>query len=117
MSDTPAGSNPHRSATDRAREDRELFPLRGQTYDMAMQMARDGRRMRAAAAAHDAIGQAHDLAGHRPCTGSAQVLHSDPMWEVRGEARTRETFGHPHPADFPGGMPLPGECPRLPRVI
>jgi hypothetical protein len=23
-------------------------------------------------------------------------------WEVRGERRTRETFGYPHPADFPG---------------
>jgi len=103
MSDTPAGSNPHRSTTDRAREDRELFPLRGQTYDMAMQMARDGRRMRAAAAAHNAITWAHD----RAAENMPADMPGDPMWEVRGEARTRETFGRPHPGDFPGGMPLP----------
>jgi hypothetical protein len=24
-------------------------------------------------------------------------------WDLRGEHRTRETFGQPHPLDFPGG--------------
>lgn len=37
----------------------------------------------------------------------------DPRWELRGEPRTRATFGQPHPDDFPGGLPLPGEFPRL----
>jgi len=33
-------------------------------------------------------------------------------WSVRGDLRRREEFGRPHPADFPGGLPLPPECPR-----
>ena len=32
-------------------------------------------------------------------------------WNVRGEPRTRATFGQPHPGDFPGGLPIPPECP------
>lgn len=32
-------------------------------------------------------------------------------WNVRGEPRTRATFAAPHPADFPGGLPVPPECP------
>lgn len=32
-------------------------------------------------------------------------------WNVRGEPRTRATFSQPHPADFPGGLPIPPECP------
>lgn len=89
------------------REDRELFPLRGQTYDMAMQMARDGRRMRAAAAAFEAIGLAHDLADY--FEQARTDLHYEPMWMVRGEPRTRETFGLPHPMDFAGGLPIPAD--------
>lgn len=27
-------------------------------------------------------------------------------WKLRGEPRTRQTFGRPHPADYPGG-PVP----------
>jgi len=31
------------------------------------------------------------------------------MWSVRGELRSRETFGDPHPLDFPGvGEDRPG---------
>ena len=26
----------------------------------------------------------------------------DGRWIVRGQQRTRKTFGHPHPADYPG---------------
>lgn len=33
-------------------------------------------------------------------------------WNVRGTPRSRETFGLPHPGDFPGGLPIPPECPR-----
>lgn len=32
-------------------------------------------------------------------------------WTVRDQPRTRATFALPHPADFPGGLPLPGEYP------
>jgi hypothetical protein len=106
MSDTTE-SNPYRSAADRAREDRRLFPLRGQTWETGMQAARDMRKARAAAAAHHAIGLAAELALTEP----APETRGDPMWEVRGELRTRETFGRPHPADFPGGLPLPRDRP------
>jgi hypothetical protein len=37
-------------------------------------------------------------------------------WSVRGEPRTRETFSAPHPLDFPGGLPIPPECPTSPAV-
>lgn len=100
-------SNSHRETTDRAGED---FPLRNQTWAMSMQMARDMRRARASIAAGQAIEAARELALHDPAHPAA----GDPMWEVRGEPRTRATFSAPHPADFPGGLPLPGECPRLP---
>ncbi len=107
MSDPTADSNPYRSAADRAREDRDEFPLRVQTYEMAMQMARDMRRIRAARAAGQAIGQAYELALHDP----ARTCAGDPMWELRSEPRTRATFSDPHPDDFPGGRPVPGEYP------
>lgn len=32
-------------------------------------------------------------------------------WNVRGEPRTRATFGLPHPDDFQGGLPQPREYP------
>jgi hypothetical protein len=41
----------------------------------------------------------------------------DPRWSVRGEPRTRATFGQPHPADFPGGLPLPREYPAISSAI
>jgi hypothetical protein len=34
-------------------------------------------------------------------------------WTVRGQPRTRARFADPHPDDFPGGLPLPGEYPIL----
>lgn len=37
-------------------------------------------------------------------------------WSVRGEARTRATFSAPHPLDFPGGLPIPPECPTSPAA-
>ncbi len=70
-----------------------------------MTMARDMRRLRAALAAGEAIGQARELALHDP----ARTCAGDPMWELRGEPRTRATFSDPHPDDFPGGLPLPAE--------
>lgn len=32
-------------------------------------------------------------------------------WSVRGEPRTRARFADPHPRDFPGGLPIPPDCP------
>lgn len=97
-------SSSHRETTDRAREE---FPLRGQTWEMSMRMARDMRRARAAIAARTAIDLAFNLSGEPLAADPAP----DPMWELRGEPRTRATFGRPHPGDFPGGLPLPGDCP------
>jgi len=100
--------SPYRSAADRAREDRRQFPLRGDTWSASMRIARDVRRARAAAAAGTVTGMARELA----VRNSAQD-YSVPceMWSVRGEWRSRQHFGDPHPGDFPGGFPLPGECP------
>lgn len=33
-------------------------------------------------------------------------------WSVRGEPRSREDFGDPHPGDYRGGV-LPAECPGM----
>jgi hypothetical protein len=101
-------SNPYRSAADRAREDRRQFPLRGDTWSASMRIAREARRNRTAAAAHAVTEMARDLA----VRNSAQD-YSVPceMWSVRGEWRSREHFGDPHPGDFPGGFPPARECP------
>lgn len=44
------------------------------------------------------------------------VIHGEPLdetehrrWRLRGETRTRQTFGRPHPADYRGG-PVPWEA-------
>jgi hypothetical protein len=108
MSDHTPDSNHYRSAADRAREDREEFPLRIQTYDMAMQMARDMRRARASIAAKRTIETAGQLAA---LIDPAPETRGDPMWELRGEPRNREHFADPHRGDFPGGLPLPAEFP------
>jgi hypothetical protein len=71
-----------------------------------MQMARDARRARSQAASRAAIALADELAAG---DGPAEDIRADPMWTVRGEQRTRLAFGNAHPADFPGGLPLPAE--------
>jgi hypothetical protein len=43
-------------------------------------------------------------------TGKPRDTELD-RWTVRGQPRTRATFADPHPDDFPGGLPLPGEYP------
>jgi hypothetical protein len=106
MSDTPPDTSPHRSATDRAHA-WWAVPVRDR-YATGIELARDARRVRTAAAARQAIDLAADLASEAPPIDPAP----DPVWELRGEPRTRATFGQPHPADFPGGLPLPGECPE-----
>jgi hypothetical protein len=40
-----------------------------------------------------------------------ELTQEELTWSVRGEPRTRDTFGLPAPGDFPGGLPLPAECP------
>lgn len=107
MSDHNPDSNPNRSGTDRAREDRRLFPLRAETFEAAMQRARDARALRTATAAAGAVDLAAELAGTEvahvcaPDTGPAE------MWSVRGEVRCRHHFALPHPMDFAGGLPMP----------
>jgi hypothetical protein len=50
-----------------------------------------------------------------PAPASRELTDEETRWNVRGEPRTKGTFASPHPADFPGGLPLPLECP-LPAV-
>lgn len=101
-------SNPYRSAADRAREGRRQFPLRNDTWSASMQVAREARRARTAAAARVTIEAAGQLAAGEKL---AENMPPDPMWSVRGEPRSREHFADPHPGDFPGGLPLPPETP------
>jgi hypothetical protein len=101
-----ADSNPHRSATDRAREHFAHTPLMDR-YLAGMRIAREVREGRAYAAARQAIIAAWELQARLPLIDPAP----SPMWELRGELRTRETFSQPHPDDFPGGLPTPSEYP------
>ena len=104
-------SNPYRSAADRAREDRRLFPLRHELNDSAMALAKSNRLARAAEAAAYAIGLAHRLAGNGP----EDVVPDEIRWSVRGQPRHRGTFADPHPDDFRGGLPSPAEFPIVSR--
>ena len=91
-------------------EDRELpdHP-RVSAYEASTRIARDARYVRARLAAIRVIQLAHHLADDdMPVTSLG-----DPMWDVRGQSRRREAFGHPHPADFRGGLPVPREYPSL----
>jgi hypothetical protein len=47
----------------------------------------------------------------QPRTEAGPLTAAEVTWSVRGEPRIRETFGDPHPADFPGGLPLPPSYP------
>lgn len=40
-----------------------------------------------------------------------ELTPEERTWNVRGEPRTRRTFSAPHPLDFPGGLPIPPDCP------
>jgi len=46
------------------------------------------------------------LAHGRSLPAAAEPTADELRWSVRGELRTRETFGLPHPADYRGG-PVP----------
>jgi len=46
-----------------------------------------------------------------PPQRTRELTPEELTWNVRGEPRTRDTFGQPHPLDFPGGLPIPPECP------
>ena len=76
-------------------------------YGSGMAMARDARRGRAQAAARRAIAAAWSLAGSGPEPGDVP----EARWSVRGEPRSRQRFADPHPGDFRGGLPEPGEYP------
>lgn len=76
-------------------------------YAAATRMANDARYVRARLAASRAIALANTLADlELPLVTAPE---DDPMWSVRGETRTRQTFAQPHPDDFPGGLPTPSE--------
>ena len=68
-------------------------------YAAATRRAVEVRAARAAEAARSTIELAGQLA---EVHDSSPDLRGDPMWEVRGELRTRATFGLPHPGDFTG---------------
>jgi hypothetical protein len=78
-------------------------------YAAATRKAVKARRQRAAEAAAATINLAGQLAENNI---SAPDLPGDPMWEVRGEPRTRATFGLPHPGDFIGTGQTPAEFPQ-----
>jgi hypothetical protein len=109
MRDPPVDSNPYRSAADRARDAWIHVPIEDR-YQAGMRIAADVRQARATAAARDAIELAGQLAASENMPAN---IPADPAWEVRGEPRTRATFGRPHPADFRGGLPIPAECPEV----
>lgn len=105
-------------------------PELGQDYETAMARARENRRTRAQRAAAAAIRTAREhrspwllrymfpqlplpLPARRP--GRA-LTQEEITWSVRGQARNRASFGHPHPGDFRGGLPVPGEFPELSRA-
>ena len=107
MSDA-TDSNPYRSAADRARDRWITVPIEDR-YASGMQQAAAARKERAGLAGQAAVDLAHQVSG-------AALIEPAPemMWSVRGEPRSREHFGDPHPDDFPGGLPLP---PRLPAPL
>ena len=74
-----------------------------QRFDAGMAAARAARENRTKVAASRAVALAHELAA----AGPDDMVREEVMWSVRGEPRTRATFGLPHPLDFPGGLPLP----------
>lgn len=74
-------------------------------YDSGMAAARAARETRTKVAASRAVALAHELAA----AGPDDTVREEVTWNVRGEPRTRATFGLPHPMDFPGGLPLPGD--------
>jgi hypothetical protein len=99
--------SPYRSAADRARG-RRLFPLRLELNAAGMALAKGNRQARSEAAGAEAVALAHELAG----SGPDPLVPEGVMWSVRGELRSRETFGLPHAGDFRGGLPSPAEYPR-----
>lgn len=46
-----------------------------------------------------------------PPERTRELTPEELTWNVRGEPRTRDTFGQPHQLDFPGGLPIPLEYP------
>jgi hypothetical protein len=83
MSDHTPDSNHYRSGADRARE-RSPWLLRYKFPQLRLPL---------------------------PRSTALRLSQAEVTWSVRGEPRTRETFGRPHPDDFPGGLPLPPEFP------
>ena len=76
-------------------------------YLAATRTARQERAERAKSAGTVAVDLARELAEHP----HGAAMPDDEMWVVRGEQRTRGTFGHPHPGDFIGVGQTPAEYP------
>ena len=79
-------------------------------YLAATRRAGQERAERARSAGAAAVDLARELAEHEPRIGPTQ---EGAGWVVRGHARTRETFGLPHPGDFIGTGHRPAEYPAL----
>lgn len=78
-------------------------------YQAGMRIAADARYVRARLAASTALRIAHALADQE----RAAHPGGDPMWELRGQSRRRDTFALPHPEDFTGTGNRPREFPGL----
>lgn len=78
------------------------------SYSYAMARARRNRQQRATETGTAVLHYLWPQLARRP-QPAPQASQHDPRWELRGQPRTRETFAHPHPGDFPGGLPIPPE--------
>jgi hypothetical protein len=97
-----------------ARDDEEYVRMPRSTMDRLAGVLADGHEhdSRVAKAAHEAGRRqvTRDLAAEAKAEKATQrqlleaLRAAEPpeRWRVRGEQRTRETFGAPHPRDFPG---------------
>lgn len=82
------------------------------SYDDLMQRGREARGSAGKAVLHylwPQLARRVAVIEGKPRDGALEAELA--RWTVRGEVRTRETFGRPHPDDFPGGLPTPREYP------
>jgi hypothetical protein len=86
----------------------EVSAERDRQLALRLNAWRDGYAAAAAQfAEYEARGYARAIADVKAAQHAlANHLHRLPAegesWVVRGQRRTRKTFGHPHPADYPG---------------
>jgi hypothetical protein len=97
-----------------ARDDEEYVSVRRSDMDRLTGLLAGGHEHdeRLARAAHEAGRRqvSRDLAAEVKAEKATQhelvealrAAEPEERWAVRGQQRTRETFGQPHPRDFPG---------------